>query len=61
MEKRRMICKTCGSENVKKDAWAAWDEHKQEWVLDNIFDYEHCETCEGETTIIEKNLINESN
>lgn len=49
--KLRMTCGTCGSTNVKHDAWAAWDEDAQEWILDNTFDYAHCEDCEQETTI----------
>jgi hypothetical protein len=50
--KFKKVCKTCHSENVVVDAWAEWDEDKQEYVLKTVFDYEHCENCEGETTII---------
>jgi hypothetical protein len=50
----KKICKLCGSENVRKDAWASWDSTINEWILNDVFDYEHCEECEGETTIIDK-------
>lgn len=50
----KRVCANCGSEAVVKDAWASWDETKQEYVLDDIFDYEFCKDCDGETTIIEK-------
>lgn len=49
--KIRKICSTCGSANVVKDAWSIWDEDAQEWVLDNVFDYEYCTDCESDTTI----------
>lgn len=47
----RKVCKHCGSTGVRVDAWAIWDEDAQEWVLDNVFDYEYCVACEGDTTI----------
>ena len=50
----KKVCKHCGSENVVKDAWAEWDEDKQEWVLQQVFDYDYCTDCEGDTTIIDK-------
>lgn len=53
------ICKKCSSENVKKDAWCSWDIDKQEWVIESIFDQEYCDSCEGETIIIDKEIKNE--
>lgn len=52
--KTKKVCKYCGSEEVVKDAWAAWDNVLQVWVLDDFFDYEFCKVCDGETTIIDK-------
>ena len=53
-EKRiAIICGTCGSDEVSRDAWANWDIGKQEWVLGAIFDYGHCHRCEGESRLIE--------
>jgi hypothetical protein len=51
-----MVCATCGSEDVLKDAWAAWDEDKQEWVLRSVYDAAYCEKCDGETTIAEEEI-----
>jgi hypothetical protein len=51
--KVRMVCETCGSEDVMHDAWAVWDTGTQEWVLGAVFDYMHCDNCQGETDIEE--------
>jgi hypothetical protein len=49
-----MVCKTCGSEDVRLDAWAKWDAASQRWVLGQTFDYAHCNRCDGECSILEK-------
>ena len=51
METIKKICKHCKSEDVVRDAWASWDDLKQEWVLDDIFDYAFCKKCDGKTSI----------
>jgi hypothetical protein len=56
MVKHKMICKTCGSENVFHDAWAAWDNDAQEWVLNEWFDMAFCQDCDGETTILKEEV-----
>ena len=43
-----IICGTCGSDNVSRDAWANWDTREQAWVLGTVFDYGHCHRCDGE-------------
>jgi len=48
-----MICAECGSKNVMRDAWAEWDETRQEWVLGPVFDQAACEDCGGETRLVE--------
>jgi hypothetical protein len=50
---QKMICTTCGSDDVKRDAWAVWSVEKQDWILDNVFDYAYCEKCESECSITE--------
>ena len=45
------VCSECGSVDVVCDAWVEWDSEKKEWVIQNIFDYEYCLVCDGETTI----------
>lgn len=39
------ICVACGSDQVMREAWAAWDLTTQDWVLDTIFDYAYCQRC----------------
>ena len=51
-----MICGTCGSDDVSRDAWADWDTRNQDLVLGSVFDYVHCHRCDCETSIIEVEL-----
>ena len=59
MNKIRKVCKHCGSSDVRKDAWAEWDEDKQEWVLAEFFDNDYCMTCDCETRIVDKEINEE--
>jgi len=52
----QVCCKTCGSQNVKRDAWASWDPDIQDWVLEQVFDAGHCDDCDGETSLTEDPL-----
>ena len=58
-------CSTCGGENILVDAYVEWNKTKQEYVIQNIFDYAYCVDCDGETTIceveIEHNQENDRN
>lgn len=56
MAKLRMVCATCGGTNVLRDAWAVWCEDAQEWELGPVFDDAHCNDCDGETRIEEKEV-----
>ena len=49
-----MLCNTCGSEDVRIDAWAAWNVKLQQWELAETFDYAYCNNCDGECSIDEK-------
>lgn len=50
----RMVCSTCGSEDVYADAYAEWDVANQCWKVANTFDKgAHCGACDGETRIDE--------
>lgn len=51
-----IICGTCGSDEVSRDAWANWDTREQEWVLGTVFDDGHCHRCDGESHLIEVEL-----
>ena len=52
----QVCCKTCGGQNVKRDAWASWDPDIQEWVLEQVFDAGHCDDCDGEASLTEEPL-----
>jgi hypothetical protein len=51
--KIRIVCRTCGSEDVSRDAWGDWDVATQQWVLRTVFDYAHCHACDTETRLEE--------
>lgn len=51
--KVQMLCATCHSPDVSRDAWGDLDVGDQEWGLRTVFDYAHCHTCDGETRLIE--------
>lgn len=42
----QIVCGCCGSNNVRRDAWAEWDIDTQSWVLGAVFDDGACENCE---------------
>jgi hypothetical protein len=54
--KVRIVCGTCGSEDVSRDAWGEWDVDAQRWVLRTVFDYAHCHVCDCETRLVERLL-----
>lgn len=44
--KIQIVCALCGSANVRRDAYAAWNTDLQEWELSAVFDNSTCEDCE---------------
>ena len=50
-----MVCRTCGGENVRADAYATWNVEAQQWECDQTFDKgAYCDDCDDETTIVEQ-------
>lgn len=49
-------CTKCGGKNVLRDAFAYWDEEKQGWMLQSVFDQTVCNDCDEEVSLIEKRL-----
>jgi len=46
------VCSTCGSDDVRTDAYAVWDVKMQEWVLETAFEKPAvCEKCGGECSL----------
>ncbi|MBW8784131.1 MAG: hypothetical protein JF593_05760 [Novosphingobium sp.] len=56
-ERVNMVCETCGSDRVTRDAWAEWDSGTQEWTLGAVFDAAFCHACECETRIEEVPIL----
>lgn len=61
MSKRiKIVCNRCGSDDVRRDAWAEWDVASQAWVLGTVFDAGYCEgECEGEASLKEVEIKEE--
>lgn len=49
-------CRTCGSGDVIRDAWARWDEAMQAWTLGSTFDAAFCNACEADAALVETAL-----
>ena len=49
--KCKYVCSECESENVKRDAWAAWDAETQTWEIASVFEAAWCDDCDGKTTL----------
>ncbi len=43
----KYVCSICGSENVRRDAWATWDVETQSWELATVFQAGFCDDCGG--------------
>jgi hypothetical protein len=51
---RKMVCTTCGSDNVVRNADVAWNPKTGEWdKIVAVFDSFDCEDCGGECSIKE--------
>ena len=51
-----IICGSCGSNLVTRDAWAEWDVDEQDWSLGAVYDYAFCHKCESDTRLLEVEL-----
>lgn len=49
----KIVCGSCSSENVMRDAWAEWDEESQKWALGTVFDAGFCSECDSESNLKE--------
>ena len=52
-EKIRIVCGTCGSEDVRRDADATWNVKSQKWELNAVYDQGYCEICRIEVRLKE--------
>lgn len=51
--RKHVICAVCGSTEVLKDAFAAWDADAGQWVLHSTHDETYCQCCDMATSAIE--------
>lgn len=56
--KIRIVCRDCGSDDVRRDATAAWSVKAQDWELCAVQDQGYCEHCQGEASLIEEPAVN---
>ena len=52
----RIVCRECGSDDVRRDANAIWCVDAQEWELCGVFDQGTCEACGGEALLDEEEI-----
>lgn len=43
--KEHPTCPECGSSEIRADAYAAWDDENQEWMLQNTHESYFCDGC----------------
>ena len=48
MPKIKMICPSCGSDDVTRDALARWSVPEQKWEVSSELDSMQCEACDRE-------------
>jgi hypothetical protein len=50
--KEKPVCRECGSDDVRADAYAVWNVEAQEWEVSATFDKGSvCEKCGGECSL----------
>ncbi|MAO54733.1 MAG: hypothetical protein CMM61_03420 [Rhodospirillaceae bacterium] len=52
--KIEVVCHSCGSPDVGRDATAKWDTANQTWDLGTVYDQGFCEDCNGDAVLIER-------
>ena len=46
------ICRDCGSENIRVDAYGSWDSEKGDWILHSVYDETCCMECDGSVDLV---------
>lgn len=57
--KVKLVCRSCGSDNIVADAYARWDIQTQEWEMSSILDNKICESCGYEKNYCDEISIEE--
>lgn len=50
------VCKSCGSDDIVRDACASWDADAQDWSLIGVFEPITCQGCEREGDFITRDV-----
>jgi len=53
----RVVCPSCGSDDVAADASARWDVETQSWQIYGIFDNKMCQECGYESHTFNEEVI----
>lgn len=53
-EKINVVCRDCGSDEVRRDADVAWNPESQQWELNAIYDAGWCCECDCQSLVDEK-------
>ena len=61
MARNNYVCSTCGSENVRPDAWAVWNIETQSWELSTVFDAGFCDDCDDGASLDEVEIVSGEN
>lgn len=51
-----ILCETCGSSDIRRDAWAAYNEDTGQWELDATYDDAFCIDCDAACDLIEEEI-----
>ena len=51
-----IVCGTCGSDDVTRDANSEWSVDTQRWELRAVFDSAYCNRCDAERRLVEIEL-----
>lgn len=51
MARIKIVCSVCGSDDVRRDATAAWNVETQAWELAAVMDQGYCEGCQGDCNL----------
>lgn len=46
------ICTSCGSDNIRVDAYGSWDSEKGKWILHSVYDETYCENCDSSCDLL---------
>lgn len=53
---KQFVCSNCGSDDVRRDAWAIWNPHSGNWEAAELCDNAYCNACDGETRLKEVDI-----